>query len=66
MLVALYCMDYSSTLNMEAIFSSETFVDFHRTMPRYIPEDRPFQNHWCDNLKSYTFIYFSIAQQFLP
>jgi hypothetical protein len=30
----------SSTLKMEAISSSETSVDFHRTARRYIPEDR--------------------------
>jgi hypothetical protein len=29
---------YSSTLKMEAIFSSETSVDFQRTTQRYIPE----------------------------
>jgi hypothetical protein len=33
-------MDYSSTLQKEATCSSETSVDFQRTIRRYIPEDR--------------------------
>jgi hypothetical protein len=33
--------------------SSETSVNFQRTAPRYIPEDRTLHNHSCDNLKSY-------------
>jgi uncharacterized membrane protein YciS (DUF1049 family) len=41
------------TLKMEAIFSSETSVDFHQTTRRYIPEDGTLHNHRCDNLKSY-------------
>jgi hypothetical protein len=32
-----YCFAYSSTLKMEAAYSSEMSVDFQR----YIPEDRP-------------------------
>jgi hypothetical protein len=44
---------YSSTLKMEATFSSETSVDFQPTTRRYIPEDRTFQCHRCENLKSY-------------
>jgi hypothetical protein len=31
---------YSSTLKMEATFSSETEVDFQRTTQRYIPENK--------------------------
>jgi hypothetical protein len=31
---------YSSTLKIEAIFSSETLVDLHRATRRYIPQDR--------------------------
>jgi hypothetical protein len=38
---------------MEAMFSSETLVDFHRTTWRYIPEDRTLYNHRCENLESY-------------
>jgi hypothetical protein len=34
---------------MEAIYSSETLVDFKRTTRYYIPED----GHSCENLKSY-------------
>jgi hypothetical protein len=33
------CSDYSSTLKMENVCSSETSVDFQRTTRRYIPED---------------------------
>jgi hypothetical protein len=31
--------DYSSTLTMEAKYSSETSIDFQRTTCRYVPED---------------------------
>jgi hypothetical protein len=34
------CLVYSSTLKMEATYSSKTSVDFQRTTRRYIPEDR--------------------------
>jgi hypothetical protein len=37
------CFGISSTLKMEAIFSSETPVDFQRTTQRYIPGDRTLQ-----------------------
>jgi hypothetical protein len=37
------CSAYASTLNMEAICSSETSVDFQRTTRRYIPEDSTLQ-----------------------
>jgi hypothetical protein len=32
--------DHSFTLKVEAVCSSETSIDFHRTTRRYIPEDR--------------------------
>jgi hypothetical protein len=38
---------------MEAIYSSETSVNIQRTTRRYIPEDSTFNNHRCENLKSY-------------
>jgi hypothetical protein len=38
---------------MEATYSSETSVDFQRNTRRYIPEDRTFRNHRCENLKLY-------------
>jgi hypothetical protein len=47
-----FCVAYSSTLKMEATYSSETSVDFQRTIRRYITEDRTVHNHRCDNLKS--------------
>jgi hypothetical protein len=34
------CLAYSSILKMEAIRSSETSIDFHRTTRHYIREDR--------------------------
>jgi hypothetical protein len=34
------CLAYSFNLKMEAIISSETSIDFHRTTKRYIPEER--------------------------
>jgi hypothetical protein len=42
-----------STLKMEALFSSETSVNFQRIIRPYIPEDSTLYNHCCENLKSY-------------
>jgi hypothetical protein len=36
---------------MEAIYSSETLVDFQRTTRLYIPEDSTLDNHRCENCK---------------
>jgi hypothetical protein len=47
------CKAYYSTLEMEAICSSETSVDFQRATLRYIPEDSALHSHRCENLKSY-------------
>jgi hypothetical protein len=47
-------LNYSSTLKMEAISSSETSGTTLRTTRRHIPEDDTLQNHRCENLKSYT------------
>jgi hypothetical protein len=49
-----FLADYSSTLKMEAKYSSETSDDFQRTTRRYNSEDRTPHNHRCENLKSYT------------
>jgi hypothetical protein len=38
---------------MEAIYSSETSVDFQRTTRRYTPEDRTLHDHRYENLRSY-------------
>jgi hypothetical protein len=46
-------LNYSSTLKMEAIRSSETSGTTLRTARRHIPEDDTLQNHRCENLKSY-------------
>jgi hypothetical protein len=48
------CSASSSALKMEAICSFESYVDFHRTTRRCIPEDRTLLNHRCENIKSYT------------
>jgi hypothetical protein len=45
------CSAYSSTLNMEAICSSETSLDFQRTARRYNPEDGTIHNHRWENSK---------------
>jgi hypothetical protein len=39
-------------LKMEAIFSSETSVDFYRTTRRYVAKGRDPHNHRYKNLKS--------------
>jgi hypothetical protein len=42
------CLAYSSTPKMEAMCSSETPVDFHRTTRRYIPEHKETAlSHFC-------------------
>jgi hypothetical protein len=46
-------VNYSSTLKMEAIRSSETSGTTLWTTRRHIPEDDTLQNHCCENLKSY-------------
>jgi hypothetical protein len=45
--------EFSSTLKMDAICSSETLVASQQTTRRYVPEDDSFHNHRCENLKSY-------------
>jgi hypothetical protein len=45
---------YSFALKMETICSSETSVDFYRTIRRYIPEDYSPHSHRCENLTSNT------------
>jgi hypothetical protein len=47
------CSAYSSILKMEAIYSSETSVDFQRTTRCNILEASNLPNHRCENLKSY-------------
>jgi hypothetical protein len=49
---------YSSTLKMEAIFSSETSLNFQRNIQRYIPEGSTLHNHRCENLRSYILCHF--------
>jgi hypothetical protein len=40
-------LPYSSTLKMEATYSSETTVDFEQTTRRYIPDDVTLQDTDC-------------------
>jgi hypothetical protein len=47
----------SSTLKMEAIYSSETSVATQQTTRSYIPEVDTLHNHRCENLKSYKDVY---------
>jgi hypothetical protein len=42
---------YSSALKMEVLCSSETSMDFSRSIWRHIPEDRTLHNHSCEKLK---------------
>jgi hypothetical protein len=49
---------------MEAIYSSETSVDFQRITRRYIEEDSTFHNHRCQNFKSSIFLILAIAEVF--
>jgi hypothetical protein len=48
---------------MEAIRSSETSGTTQRTTRRHIPEEDTLQNHRCENLKSYEFIYFNSERE---
>jgi hypothetical protein len=49
-LILVSCYAYASTLKMEAICSSGTSVDSHRTDSRYILENRTLPDHRCENL----------------
>jgi hypothetical protein len=41
---------YSSTVNLVATYSFETFVDFKRTIRRYFAGDRVTYNNRCENI----------------
>jgi hypothetical protein len=43
-----FCLAYSSTLKMEATFSSGTSVDFQQAVRCYIPDDKTV--HWIVTL----------------
>jgi hypothetical protein len=47
------CLVYSSALKKEVTYSSETLGGFLRTACHYVAEYRAFDNHHCENLKSY-------------
>jgi hypothetical protein len=53
-----YCLAYSSTLKMEPTCSSETSIDFQRSIRHYIPEDRTLRHKFC--LKSRVNVYFLV------
>jgi hypothetical protein len=61
------CLAYSSTLKMEAICSSETWVYFQRTTWHYVPDDSTHHNHCYENLKSHITLLLSlfVLQMFL-
>jgi hypothetical protein len=46
------CFVYSSTMKMEALYSSQRLANFQWATWRYIPEDISLRNHRCENLKS--------------
>jgi hypothetical protein len=48
------CLDYCSTLKMEATCSSETSLNFQRATQCYTGEDTILYDHLCENLISYT------------
>jgi hypothetical protein len=48
------CLAFSSTLKMQAIYSSETIADLQRTTWHYIPGDWMLLRHRSENLKTYT------------
>jgi hypothetical protein len=45
------CLDFSSTIKMMEISSSETSVNFHRNTWRYTSEDTTRHSQRCDNHK---------------
>jgi hypothetical protein len=51
------CLAYSSTLNIEAVCSSQSLVGFHQTTWHFTPEDRTLHSHCCENLKSNIFFF---------
>jgi hypothetical protein len=46
---------YYLILKMKTKCLSETSINFHRTTLRYIPEDKAFHSHRCENLASSMF-----------
>jgi hypothetical protein len=44
---------------MQAVYFSETSVDFQQTTQLYIPEDSTLNNHRCENQKSWTLLVFT-------
>jgi hypothetical protein len=57
------CLDYPSTLNIEAIHSSETSVDIYQIKLRYIRDDRTINSHRQQNSESCTFTIVLSAQR---
>jgi hypothetical protein len=46
------CLAHSSTLKMEAIYSSKLSVDLRQSISRYTSRDRILYCHRCNNLDS--------------
>jgi hypothetical protein len=44
-----YCLAYSSALNMETIRSTENLVDFHRATRRCVPQANILNSQCCGN-----------------
>jgi hypothetical protein len=49
LLTCWFLLKISSTLEMEAICSSETSIASQQTTRRHIPEDDTLHNHSCEN-----------------
>jgi hypothetical protein len=48
-----FWLDYSSTLKMAGMCSSDMSFNFHRTTWHYIPEEKSLLNYCSESLKSY-------------
>jgi hypothetical protein len=60
-LVLVAYFDYSSTLEMEAVHSSETSAKLNQTTQRRIPDDSILYSRGCENLKSSCFLYARVS-----
>jgi hypothetical protein len=45
------CLACSSILRMEAVYSSETFINFYQITRRHIPDESKLHSHWRENQK---------------
>jgi hypothetical protein len=62
--LAVFCLAYSSVLNMETVCFSEAFLNFYQTTLRHIPNDYSLYSHSLQNFKS-SRIFVNISGWFL-